>query len=100
MMHPANFVPRMIEDGRIDELVGMLKRFATRLRKSQCDEHRDAWWIANMMLVSVMGELHQTTSAQELDENRFLSVWKSLGFFGIERSEIALMTRTLNDPTE
>jgi len=83
-MYPIDFVAAMIEEGRNEDVVQMLKDFSDKLHETKTQEHRPAYNFAMKFLISVMGELRHVTDWNSLLDNRILSVWKELGFFGID----------------
>ena len=87
-MHPQQFVSEMIADGRKNELVKMIEDFSDRLHQKKTKEHALVYGFANLFLLSVVGQLLALNEGEDLDNDKFLSTWKSLGLFGIDRAEI------------
>lgn len=99
-MHPQEFAEMMIAAGRKGELIEMLTRFSDKLYTQRTNEHSTLYGIVNMFMVSIKGQLLGLKEGQTLDDDKFLSVWKSLGLFGIERQEIErIVERDLGDAT-
>lgn len=78
----------MLAAGRKDELVKMLEKFSDELHQQKIKEHAIVYGFADMFLLSVVGQLIALADGEDLDSDKFLSVWKSLGMFGIDRTEI------------
>lgn len=87
-MHAQQFVSEMIATGRKDELVKMIDDFSDRLHQQKTKEHAIVYGFANMFLLSVGGQLRALDEGKDLEDDKFLSAWKSLGLFGIDRAEI------------
>lgn len=87
MMHPADFVRTMIAEGRTKEVVEVIDGFRRRLRQSKTPEHATVYNFANNFLVSVAGQLLLLGPGQDLHEDRLLTVWAELAYFGIDRSD-------------
>lgn len=84
-MHPIEFVTAKIAAGKVDDVIEMIHGFCDKLRQSTTRENSHVYSFANNFLISVAGQLRVLKTNQELDEDKLLSVWSELGFFGIER---------------
>jgi hypothetical protein len=87
-MHPIDFVTRKIAEGNANEIIELLHGFCDRLLESKNRDNAYVYNFANNFLISVTGQLRLLSQDQKLGDDRMLSVWGELGFFGIERDQL------------
>ena len=87
-MHPPQFVNEMVMKGRKAEIIQMLFDFNDNLQLKKTREHATAYELVSMFIVSVASQLREVHNVEDMENDEFLFVWKSLGMYGIDRTEI------------
>lgn len=87
-MHPIEFVTSRIAVGKVDEVIELIHKFCDKLPQSKMCENAYVYRFANNFLISVAGQLRLLETNQDLNDDKLLSVWAELGFFGIERDQL------------
>lgn len=88
-MHPQEFTTKMIASGRAAELAEMVRKRASEHYELKCHEHEDVYNFTNRFMISVVGQLRLLKAGDSMDDDEFLSVWRSLGLWGLNRHDLA-----------
>jgi hypothetical protein len=87
-MHPADFVSAMIAEGKVDQLIEMIRNFRSKLDDSKTSDHAVVYRFSTTFLIAVVGQLHCLSPGQDFHNDPLLAVWADLGYFGILRDQI------------
>jgi hypothetical protein len=92
IVHPQDFLCEMLAKGRKDLVISMVEKSLVRLH-SQLNDHnsRESHRFSILFLVSVLRQLNQLCPDAPLESDNLLLVWRDLGLFGIDRSDLAEM---------
>ena len=94
-MHPPEFVAKMLDNGRANELAEMVDRFAASHYERKEKGHEMAYNFVKVLMFAVVCQLRRLPEGQTVQDDHVLKVWAGdLGYWGVDRAEIARLIET------
>lgn len=87
-MHPSQFVRQMLTKGQSDVLIEMLDKTSQVLFNNRGEDEQGVYRFAQVFLLDVMNSLKAFPPDGDINDEKVLSVWAELAFFGIKRDDI------------
>jgi len=87
-MHPSEFVHSRIQEGKIDEISDLLKRYLDHLFEIKPPRYSSSYIFARTFIFTIRKALKHVGPDDKFDDIKVLRVWADLGFFGINREDI------------
>ncbi len=87
-MSPAEFVTKMLSEGKSDVIIGMLEQFYSSRVMTMAPESYLFKRFAAAFVIRTMNQLARLEKGGTVYDDPLLTVWGDMAYFGIEWSEV------------